>query len=111
MSGRLAACGPGPPRESVERQRGSAACTRSGASIGPVLSIRRRVVALTAAALVAGSAAFAADTTAQATTTAPPFQLVSTIKVGGKPTRVAFGYGAAWTLNTNGSVSRIDAGT
>jgi hypothetical protein len=80
--------------------------------MGAVRSILPRGVSLgAAAALIAASGAIAADTTAPATTTAPPFQLASTIKVGGKPTRIAFGYGAAWTLNTNGSVSRIDAGT
>jgi len=51
----------------------------------------------------------AATATAQAP--AGPFQVVATTPVGPQPGKVTFGYGAVWTLNVNGSVSRLDATT
>jgi hypothetical protein len=40
-----------------------------------------------------------------------PFQVLSTTPVGPQPGKVAYGYGAVWTLNANGSVSRLDTAT
>jgi hypothetical protein len=45
---------------------------------------------------------------AQATGT---YDVLSTTKVGPSPGKVVYGYGAAWTLNGNGSVSRVDGTT
>ena len=45
---------------------------------------------------------------AQATS---PYDVLSTTKVGPSPNRVVYGYGATWTLNGNGSVSRVNATT
>ena len=72
---------------------------------------RRALAAGAAAALVVIPATGSGAATAPATTSLPPFTVVATKAVGGAPTRIAFGYGAAWTLNTNGSVSRVDAAT
>lgn len=60
-----------------------------------------------AAAVVAGL--LAAGASAQAP--APPFQLVATTPVGPQPGKVTYGYGAVWTLNGNGTVSRLDTTT
>jgi hypothetical protein len=49
--------------------------------------------------------------TAAAQAPPEPLQVVSTTKVGPQPGRVTYGYGAVWTLNANGSVSRLDATT
>ena len=40
-----------------------------------------------------------------------PFQVLATTKVGPQPGKATYGYGAVWTLNANGSVSRLDATT
>lgn len=65
------------------------------------------LIVVAASALVAtGAAAGATEDPA-----AGPFTVVSTTKVGPSPGRVTYGYGAAWTLNGNGSVSRVDATT
>ncbi len=45
----------------------------------------------------------------QATT--PAFNVIATTAVGEKPNRLTYGYGATWTLNGDGSVSRVDATT
>ena len=60
-----------------------------------------------------GAAGAAADTGpgAQADQAPPAFNVVSTTKVGSKPGRLTYGYGATWTLNGDGSVSRVDATT
>ena len=60
-----------------------------------------------------GAAGAAADTGpgAQANQAPPAFNVVTTTKVGSKPGRLTYGYGATWTLNGDGSVSRVDATT
>ena len=58
---------------------------------------------------LAGAALGAATAVAQAP--AGPFQVVATTPVGPQPGAVTYGYGAVWTLNANGSVSRLDATT
>ena len=66
----------------------------------------RRAVA---AGLVTGATALLVAAGAAAGQTSPAYDVVKTTKVGPSPGRVVFGYGAAWTLNGNGSVSRVDA--
>jgi DNA-binding beta-propeller fold protein YncE len=41
----------------------------------------------------------------------PPSPVVARIDVPGNPQRLAFGFGAVWVTNSNGTVSRIDPGT
>lgn len=61
--------------------------------------------------LLAGAvAALVGAGTASAQATGP-YDVLPTTKVGPSPNRVVYGYGAAWTLNGNGSVSRVDATT
>jgi hypothetical protein len=60
------------------------------------------IAGLVLAAVLGGTAAAQAP---------EPFQVVSTTKVGPQPGWVTYGYGAVWTLNANGSVSRLDATT
>jgi DNA-binding beta-propeller fold protein YncE len=38
----------------------------------------------------------------------PPSPVVATVELPGNPRRLAFGYGAVWVTNANGTVSRID---
>jgi hypothetical protein len=61
------------------------------------------------AALATVAALGAATAAAQAPP--PPFQVVATTPVGPQPGKVTYGYGAVWTLNANGSVSRLDTTT
>ena len=62
--------------------------------------------------LIAGLAVAALGAaTAVAQAPAGPFQVVATTPVGPQPGAVTYGYGAVWTLNANGSVSRLDATT
>jgi hypothetical protein len=65
-----------------------------------------RLLVVAAVALALGVAAVAA-----AQTTGGPFQVIATTAVGPQPGKVAYGYGAVWTLNANGSVSRLDTAT
>ncbi|MGD9571520.1 MAG: hypothetical protein AB7V62_06550 [Thermoleophilia bacterium] len=73
---------------------------------------------LLAVGVVAGAAAILAAAATgngagaredQATTS--PFNVVAATAVGEKPGRLTYGYGATWTLNGDGSVSRVDATT
>jgi streptogramin lyase len=41
----------------------------------------------------------------------PPSPVVARIDVPGNPQRLAFGFGAVWVTNSNGTVSRIDPGS
>ena len=66
--------------------------------------------ALVAGITAGGLAALAVTGTAAAQTTGA-YDVLSTTRVGPSPNRVVYGYGAAWTLNGNGSVSRVDATT
>ncbi len=59
----------------------------------------------------AGAAAGTAPGVQQADQAPPAFNVVATTKVGPKPNRLVYGYGATWTLNSDGSVSRVDATT
>ncbi len=63
------------------------------------------------AALGAAGASAGTAPGAQADQAPPAFDVVATTKVGSKPGRLTYGYGAAWTLNGDGSVSRVDATT
>ena len=63
-----------------------------------------------AAALAVTAPAGSADP-ARSNQTTTPFNVLLTTPVGPNPNRVVYGYGAAWTLNGNGSVSRVDATT
>jgi DNA-binding beta-propeller fold protein YncE len=38
----------------------------------------------------------------------PPSPVLATVELPGSPRRLAFGYGAVWVTNANGTVSRID---
>ncbi len=67
---------------------------------GPV-----RLLVAAAVALALGGAAVAAAQAGGA------FDVVATTAVGPQPGKVAYGYGAVWTLNANGSVSRLDTTT
>ena len=72
-------------------------------------AVRRTVVGgvvLGALAALAGTAAAGAGAPSQANQVTSPFNVLSTTKVGPSPNRVTYGFGAAWTLNGNGSVSR-----
>jgi hypothetical protein len=40
----------------------------------------------------------------------PPSPVVARVEVPGNPQRLAFGFGAVWVTNSNGTVSRIDPG-
>lgn len=64
-----------------------------------------------AAGLAAGAAAVLLWAGGAAAQSSPAYDVVRTTKVGPSPNRVVYGYGAAWTLNGNGSVSRVDATT
>lgn len=55
--------------------------------------------------------AFLLAATAAAQAPGGPFQVVATTGVGPQPGKVTYGYGAVWTLNANGSVSRLDTTT
>jgi hypothetical protein len=68
------------------------------------------VVSGALAALV-GTAPAGAEAPARANQVTSPFTVLSTTAVGPSPNHVTYGYGAAWTLNGNGSVSRVDATT
>jgi len=70
---------------------------------------RRRGIGLVPMVVAAAVGLGAAGATVAGAQTTGPFDVVSTTKVGPSPGRVVFGYGAAWTLNGNGSVSRVDA--
>jgi hypothetical protein len=63
--------------------------------------------------LVAAALAVAAFATAPALAQAPTttYQVLSTATVGPQPGKVTYGYGAVWTLNGNGTVSRVDTAT
>ncbi len=63
------------------------------------------------AALGGAAAAALACGLAAAQAPAPPFQVVATTPVGPQPGAVTYGYGAVWTLNANGTVSRLDTAT
>jgi hypothetical protein len=61
------------------------------------------------AAALAGAACAAAPALAQAPSTA--YQVLATAKVGSQPGKLTDGYGAVWTLNGDGTVSRVDTTT
>ncbi len=61
---------------------------------------RLLIAALVTASLCAASAAAQAPS--------GPFQVVATTAVGPQPGVITYGYGAVWTLNANGTVSRLD---
>jgi hypothetical protein len=63
------------------------------------------------AALALGVLALCLCGTAAAQTPSAPFQILATTKVGPQPGKITYGYGAVWTLNANGSVSRLDTTT
>jgi hypothetical protein len=82
------------------------------------MELRRTVVAagvVLGAVAVLGTAVAAAGTAPGAREdqagAAPAFNVVATTKVGPKPGRLTYGFGATWTLNSDGSVSRVDATT
>src|SRR5262245_6899948 len=65
------------------------------------------------AVTVLGTAVAAADTApgAREDQGTAAFNVVATTTVGPKPARLTYGFGATWTLNSDGSVSRVDATT